>query len=145
LPPRLHPPSIGDLCMDVFFFGRHSRWCVEVVVPHLFMLFVCVFRIPPVILGLHGCPLCPCSSFSYGLSFNEKTVKDPILKKITEKEKTKKKHWGRARKWPYGCRESIWMAVLCYAGEHLSLQAIPPMLREASYTTHVGLGHWRRA
>ena len=27
LPPRLHPPSVGDHCADASFFGRHS-WLV---------------------------------------------------------------------------------------------------------------------
>jgi len=36
LPPRLHPPSDGDYCVDVFFLAGKVSWSVEVEVPLLF-------------------------------------------------------------------------------------------------------------
>jgi hypothetical protein len=63
LPPRLHPPFVGNLCMDIFLLVGIVRWVVEVEVPPpplVFLLFVLLFFIswiPQVILGLLVNPL----------------------------------------------------------------------------------------
>jgi len=68
-------PSVDDYCADVFFFCRHSRLVFEVVVPLVFfLLFVCVLRIPQVILGLLVSPLYPFSVFLLAITLNEKRV-----------------------------------------------------------------------
>jgi hypothetical protein len=82
-------PLLATLVWMYFFFGRHS-WLVfrgggPPSPPHVFLLFVCVFRIPPVILGL---PMSPCihvPAFLMALPLNEKRVKDPIEKNCTLK------------------------------------------------------------
>jgi hypothetical protein len=40
LPPRLHPPFVGDLCVDVFLLVGIVGWAVEVEVPRVFLLCV---------------------------------------------------------------------------------------------------------
>jgi hypothetical protein len=39
-PPRLHPPSVGDHCADVFFLVGIVSWSVEVEVPPTPLLLV---------------------------------------------------------------------------------------------------------
>jgi hypothetical protein len=50
-------PSVGDHYADVFSFVGIVGWCFEVEVPRVFLLFVCVFGILRVILGLLVSPL----------------------------------------------------------------------------------------
>jgi hypothetical protein len=64
LPPLLHPPFVGNLCVDVFLLVGIVGSAVEVEVPPSLFVFsccllcyFCISRIPQVILGLLVNPL----------------------------------------------------------------------------------------
>jgi hypothetical protein len=76
-----HPLLVTLAWMYFFSLAAIVSWCLEVEVPHVFLLFVCVFGISLVFLGLPANVCIHVPAFLMTLSLNEKRVKDAIAKK----------------------------------------------------------------